>query len=882
MSGYAPGVAPLRGRRYEKTMRWFSVALIVTVVAAAVLLPLINISRYHRRISETIARSLGHPVHLGSVKLQLLPRPGLAITDFVVDENPDFGAEPLLRAPAVTVSVRLTSLWRGRLEVSRIDLDDASLNLVRSTTGNAQGQWNFASVLAQASRIPNAPTAQRRLGSSPRFPYIQFKSARINFKSGNEKTGFAFLSSNLSIWLDNPNQWRLRFEGQPARTDLDLELEDMGLMRIEGSINRAAAPDRAPGLDQMAVKLHAEWGHAELGQASRMLLADDPGWRGDLRAEADIAGDLRDLHLATRLRVGNAHRVEFSPLTPFDIDAQCRAEYLHAQQALNELTCLWPVGDGHLLLTGSVVNFASPRSRLTLEINQTPASFALNVLGLLRAGLPSALTAKGIIDGSFTYATAATPRLSGQAAIEPLSIAFSDGGAPFMLPAVHFVTPGLPAPPAPRRKRGVKRVAMSSSAPASSIQVTDTILMQPAAMDMGAPNPLEVSGQFTRAGFSLHLAGGAEVARLKQLNPSFASLRSATSRLAAQGAANLDLIVAGPWLAEPVLTANGLEPATTSTVQGSIRLQNTQAKLDWLPEPLEIAAAEADFDGGRIRWTNANVTINGVAVHGSAEAALHCDTDAICPAHFNLDIPQLDAAALQSALLGAGRRGELLAAILAKVERKSSPWPAMNGQAQVESFALGGLALRNVRTSISVQDQRLQITSLDATALGGTVHATGTVEASGLQPRYALDTSWSSVNVAQVAALFKEKWPASGTMDGGAHVVLQGYSTSDLASSTQGTFHWLWNAGSLVAPAGGKIVNAALSPARFSQWSASGTVANSILTLNQAGTANPVSGTISFDRKLDLMWPGPAGAGTVHVDGTLAHPVVQVAETAAR
>ena len=868
MSGTAPDIAPVPARRYEKTMRWFSVALIACVLITAVVLPLINISRYHRTISETIARSIGHPVYLGSVKLQLLPSPGLAISDFIVEENPDFGAEPLLRAPSVTVSVRLTSLWRGRLEVSRIDLDDASVNLVRATTGAAKGQWNFGSILEQASRIPNAPTAQRHSGGAPRFPYIQFKSARINFKSGNEKKGFAFLNSDLSIWLDNPNQWRLRFEGQPARTDLDLELEDTGLMRVDGSLNRA------PGLDQMPVKLHAEWSGAELGQASRMLFANDPGWRGDLRAEADIAGDLRDLRLATRLRVGNAHRVEFSPLTSFDIDARCQADYRHAEQTLDDLTCLWPVGDGHLLLTGSVRNFVKPQSRLTLEINQTPASFAVNVLGLLRAQLPSSLSAKGVINGSFTYSTADTPRLTGQATAAPLSVTFDDGGAPFVLPVVHFAARGVAASPVSRRRKSVRPVALRTATLESAGVAPDAILLEPAAMSMGAANPFQVAGQFTLAGFSLQLTGEASVARLKQLSPSFRVLRGAVAHLALPGTANLGLTFAGPWLTEPVMTANGLEPAASSAVHGWVHLQNAQAKLDWLPEPIQIAAATADFDDGRIRWSNANVSINGVPVRGSADAALRCDDNAVCPAHFNLDISALDAATLQSALLGAGQHGELLAEILAKVERPTARWPAMNGQAQVDSFALGDLVLHNLRGEISVEDHRLQIMSLDAAALGGSVHATGTVEASGAQPQYVLETSWSGVNVAQIAALFKEKWPASGTMSGGAHVVLQGYSAPDLASSAQGTFHWVWNAGSLVAggaPPGGKVVNVALNAARFSQWSASGTVANGTLTLDKTGAANPVSGTISFDRKLDLAWPG---ARPVHIGGTLTHPVV--------
>jgi hypothetical protein len=56
-------------------------------------------------------------------------------------------------------------------------------------------------------------------------------------------------------------------------------------------------------------------------------------------------------------------------------------------------------------------------------------------------------------------------------------------------------------------------------------------------------------------------------------------------------------------------------------------------------------------------------------------------------------------------------------------------------------------------------------------------------------------------------------------------------------------------------------------------------VANGTLTLDKAGAANPVSGTISFDRKLDLVWPGATDAQPVQLGGTLAHPVIGSGDT---
>src|SRR6185437_5099040 len=117
--------------------------------------------------------------------------------------------------------------------------------------------------------------------ATPRFPYIEFSGARINFKEGAEKKALSFLNADASVWLADPNRWRIRFEAQPARTDLDLDLEDMGTVKLDGSVTRASS------LEQLPLKLHAEWTGAQLGQVSRLLLGEDSGWRGDLRADAD-------------------------------------------------------------------------------------------------------------------------------------------------------------------------------------------------------------------------------------------------------------------------------------------------------------------------------------------------------------------------------------------------------------------------------------------------------------------------------------------------------------------------------------------------------------------------------------------------------------------
>ncbi len=60
--------------------------------------PLVSINRYKSRIAQAMSNSLGRPVRLSAVELRLLPRPEFVITDLTVDEDPSYGAEPVLHA----------------------------------------------------------------------------------------------------------------------------------------------------------------------------------------------------------------------------------------------------------------------------------------------------------------------------------------------------------------------------------------------------------------------------------------------------------------------------------------------------------------------------------------------------------------------------------------------------------------------------------------------------------------------------------------------------------------------------------------------------------------------------------------------------------------
>ena len=273
----------VQGRHRTRLRLWLGLAAIAAMMAIVIVPPLVSIGSYKSRITELMSASLGRPVRLSSVELRLFPAPGFVLTDLTVQEDPAYGAEPVLHANTVRASIRLLSLWRGRLEIGSISVDEASLNVVRT----AEGRWNLDSLFstAAARSQPEAGSAQAERSRRGRtLPYLEATNSRINFKRGAEKLPFSLVDTDLSFWQEQPGDWRIRLRGQPARTDLSLDLADTGLVRLE------ASAQRAPLLRQMPVHLDLEWREAQLGQLARLLIGSDPGWRGDLTGELHLDG----------------------------------------------------------------------------------------------------------------------------------------------------------------------------------------------------------------------------------------------------------------------------------------------------------------------------------------------------------------------------------------------------------------------------------------------------------------------------------------------------------------------------------------------------------------------------------------------------------------
>ena len=817
----------------------FAGSLVALLLAALVLPPLININRYQRQITASLAASLGRPVEVSGVRLHLLPRPAVEIGNFIIDSTPGFGAEPILQCSSVTADLRLTSLWRGRLEIARISLDEPSLNLERASSG----EWNFTSVLMQASRISQAPTGRQLAVGQRRFPYIEASSARINFKYGNEKLPFSFLNADVSIWLERPDEWQLRFAAQPVRTDIHLSLADTGLVQLTGSVRRASSVAGLP------LDLDLEWRKAPLGQVSRMLLAQDLGWRGDTGVRAHITGTPQSLTLDASAAANDFHRESFEPAHPMNLHVRCTATYRHAVGALEGINCLSPVGDGSLDLSGSwkQLHMASPVPDLKLTASHVPAAAALQLLRHTRGRLSDTITLDGTIDGLLIYGMP-PPRMGMRAGGAAHGIA--SGGLLATKLILHGDDFEQPLPDL--------RFTLQPSTPA-------TLLLQPARLELGAPQPLLADARLNAQGFQLHYSGGAALARLLPLTRAFGVLPAAFHGLGDTGVTDYNLTLQGPWA--PPLT-DGETPAPASATSGSLSLRDVDFQPDYLPAPVHIVTATATVAPDELRWTGIAATLGDTRFSGSLRMPLPCRS--ACVRHFDLSAADTNMGEL-TALLRGDDQG-VMRELISRVRTQNHTWPALEGSLHVGRLGLGRIVINGAVADLTAAKGRLEMRAFDGRVLGGAVHLTGaaTLDAT---PSYRIKLQFAHISAPELSQLMAEHW-GPGLLDISGNLALSGTTPADLSSSAKGTLHWEWTNGALPL-----LTTSPLR--RFDRWTGDGKVAKGSLTLTESrivsnGVAVPVTGTIGSDRSLDLQ-TGSSGTSApgAAVTGSLVAPVAE-------
>jgi len=833
-----------------------SIRRIVLVVGAVLALvvfvpPLIKLSSLRKSIVESISGALGRQVSVREVRLRLFPRPGFVLEGLAVADDPTFSAEPMLRAEEVTASLRLSSLWRWRPEISSLALKSPSgmqpwsLNVVR----RPDGRWNLQALLMRASQTPAAPTAEPHPQARPRFPYLEGEGGRINFKSGMEKKAYALSDADFALWLASENEWNLRLRARPVRTDTNLS--DTGIVEASGAVGRAAR------LDQSPLRLRLSLRGAQLGQLTRLLYGRDRGWRGSVNLNADLAGTPQDLKLSAFGAIDDFRRYDIIIPDTLRLAASCSAEYHQQERGFSHVDCR--ARGGELALRGSITDVLGSRQYdLGLMIQQAPMAEVARLAQHAKFALPPDLTAAGVLDANFAYRTdthTAAARWTGEGHTDDFVLRSGILGRELELGAIKFQL--MPESATTQEVRARNRTgAFPITAPAKA---GTRLVLAPFPVPLGGAAPATIRAWLSPGGYNVQVEGDAELQRLFRVARGL-GLRSPS--LNVTGSAALDLQVAGNW--------TGFTPPLST---GSMQLRNLTVRLVSVQEPAHVRVANAILLPDKVRIENLSAAFppRRITTDGSLVLSRNCDPAQPCPIWFDLHSSEVSLSELDR-LLNPQRQRAIWYRWL---EGNTSPGLGKflaQGRIRADRVLLGALELQHVAAQADLRDHKLELTDLRSDALGGKLRGEWNADFSAARPAYTGSGTLDGVDLARVSALTHDPW-ATGTASGRFKLELRGWSAADLAQSAAGTIDFNWQNGAWQHV----VLNTGGLPLRLKRFTGRGLLHDRNLEFQQSKieTANgiyDVSGTASLGR-LELKLMGPSSHGYA-VSGTLEKPHV--------
>ena len=828
-------------RGLSRRARWITGILLVLLCAVFVP-PFVNVNRYRNRVASSISRALSRDVAVSNIELRLLPRPAMVLSTFLVADEAGYGPEPMLRADTVTAYLRLSSLWRGRLEIATLSLENPSLNLVR----RADGHWNIEELIERTSQVPSAPTAKSSPESRPRFPYIEATAGRINFKVGLVKKAFAFADADFALWLQSENEWGLRLEGRPMRSDVPVS--ETGLLRVEGRFQRASTLRDTP------LSMRVNFTRGQLGQLTTLIYGRDRGWRGGVTSSATLAGTPASLAVTLDARVADFRRYDIALGEALPLSVHCTGTYASPDDSIRAIQCQSPVRPGLLMVRGDVIGWSRNAYSLGVSAEQIPLEKIVALARHTKKDLPEDLTATGSAEATFTVRKdqGGTPILAGGGRTAQFALQSRVLKQDLELGELQFSIPQTNSKP------NVKHPSRQPVSDTDKLRV----VVRPFAMPLGAPSPAAVTGYFDLQQYQITLSGNAELARL--LNVARATgIRAPAIGLA--GPAQINLKIAGAW--------TGFAPPQPS---GDVRLTDATAELQGVLEPLLVNSATVTFGGQIANLTSfAGEFAGGPSLSGSGSFPLICKSADTCVLHFDLHTPEVSISRLNQ-LLNPASQDQPWYHLLTVGQRDNNALTKLHalGHVSAARVLIGSLPASNVTAAVEINTGAVSLKDIRADLLGG--HHTGNWDGdfAAQPPKFFGSGSVTKLAMVQVATLMHDAW-ATGTLDGQYTLGLTGLDAAALRDSATGSASFKWTTGTL------RHINleGKGTPLAFSTLSGqiairSGAITCDVCKMQSAGQLYTVKGNASFARDLDFHL-ATSGASAYAISGPLDKPRVE-------
>lgn len=348
---------------------------IPTIAVLAVLAPYIPAGFLRGSVENALSSSLNRPVQIEDVRFTLFPSgpvpgPGFTLENVTIHEDPRAGIEPFAHMTELGASVRILSLLMGRLELSGINLVEASINVVKSS----EGMWNFQMML---QRLKERDTA---------LPALRMRNGRVDFKFGDTKSVFFFNEADLDIAPAASGTIDLRFSGAPTLSDHTKQ--DLGRFFIRGNWS-----------DSNQLDLRVELQRSSIEEMFRLIDPQGFGVHGELALNAHVAGPPDELKVDGKVDLGDIHRWDLLP------DGQTFTMPLSGKMNLRTETLDFVAAtDPVFVLNVHVRNYLShPQVTANAGLQEMPLATWMQTARHMGATMPEGIVVKGAVSGHVMY-----------------------------------------------------------------------------------------------------------------------------------------------------------------------------------------------------------------------------------------------------------------------------------------------------------------------------------------------------------------------------------------------------------------------------------------------------------------------------------------------
>jgi hypothetical protein len=736
--------------RSRKLLRT-AVALVLLGWALPLLVP---VNYLRKQVAAALAETLHRPVQVGNIHIQLLGGPGLQASNVLVEEHPAFGSDPFVRAEAVEARLSLASIWRGRLEFSRLTMIRPSFNLVR----NESGDWNLETLVftPNGATEDSTPLTSRAglsdlADSPPQPPHVRIESGRINFRFGERKKGASIQGLDLDLLPPEApgGSWRFEAEGMPSRADIPFRATSV--FRLRGEVG----PFVPTMLQEPGIPLRLDWGAdgAMLSELLTIAYGYDPGVHSMLSLEGHLSGTTSLFRFSAEARFEDLHRWD---LLAAPEASSIRATFSGvtdlAAASLQLASFSIPLGEGSIELRGRVEQlFGKPDPKLEAEIRELPLTSVAALAPHFTTRVSPTVAAGGAV--------------SGHLRLEPLAgewsgaLQVSDG---FLRPSAS--TPSV-------RFTGFPIVLEGRTGKLGPIQANP-----------GQGEPVQVSLRWDADGAFAALQLRGEKVSLSQLAGAAKGFGMQWSGEAQEGTVGLRVSV----------TARAGQP---TRVTGWAQLDDAEIVPAGFTEPLQIASARVLFQPDRVRIEPLNARFGSTELSGTVDVeptffSGPSAADRGTGIYFNLAATDVAVEEFASLFRNPPTPGSLF--------RFREPAPAWNtlwiseatvpisGSLRADKLSWNGTTLENLSATVSLADGKLEISDFIAEHAGGRHHATGSV--SFEHPlAFAVQTEYTNLQLDELA-LPSQRWRGllAGTLSGVLRLSGSGASWREVGSLLAG------------------------------------------------------------------------------------------------